>query len=437
MNASALVQELEQVGPQQYVSDIRGEGRSALDPAIRRHMAQMYVRLRALSRSESSTEAWQLLARNVGPIFESEWKIADANPPLIDELPRATDIGGLRYQPYTNVRILNVYLGTNSDTTTEHAVAAACWRAIHYLSTSWLNYEYRTRLGTEQWNQLHIVSDEVLTRRIEIVSQVLEDAALETGYDRPRLPPLPESWADLAVDSQHQAYLEYFTALTQTTYHDEVTFLRTIHLTEACLWGALMCVISYIQHIEAKRYHDSIPCLEEARRFAVVQTLVFEAMKTMPPEHFADFRDATENASAVQSLSNQLLYIHLYGLLDRKVEMIRTTPELQHLLHYADDDFVTLRKVNASLDFDDPITQEIAVALSGLDKEMQKWRGKHLGVAINYLPPAAPGTGGTEGANYLRQFVRDRFALDSGHVVTAPPQDPAGIQARPVLCSEN
>jgi hypothetical protein len=85
----ALLHELERFGPRRYVyvDKIRQSGRAVLDDSVRQHMAEMYVGLRAISREDRPSHRLRS-TRNIGPIFQSEWKLATMQPPLIGEAPR-------------------------------------------------------------------------------------------------------------------------------------------------------------------------------------------------------------------------------------------------------------------------------------------------------------------------------------------------------------
>jgi hypothetical protein len=48
-----------------------------------------------------------------------------------------------------------------------------------------------------------------------------------------------------------------------------------------------------------------------------------------------------------------------------------------------------------------------------LDRHLLSWRGLHLSFALRYLPPEAPGTGGTAGPSYLQKFFRQSLFTDT------------------------
>jgi tryptophan 2,3-dioxygenase len=273
----------------------------------------------------------------------------------------------------------------------------------------------------------------------------LATAAGRDGSTSAVASPPPARWSDYLPDPEGRRRLEFLTVLPQTDHHEEVTFLRTVHLTETCLWGILTRVMSAVELLKAARWAQAAGCLARATQLAQVQSSVFEIMKTMSPADFLAFRASTGDSSAVQSTTNHLVQIFMQGVDPAKTEALGQVPENQYLLRYANPHFVPLAAVLASVPTDDPDGSAARDEAHRLDREMYRWRASHYGVARRYLPPEASGTGGTAGAAYLKSFVHHRLSGAPGtddeairlELWTDPEPPIRRVRARPVLSWEN
>ena len=135
--------------------------------------------------------------------------------------------------------------------------------------------------------------------------------------------------------------------------------------------------------------HASRQCLSRgANEFAVAQTLAMRILKTMPVENFLAFRDATGDASAVQSASNQLLLIHVLGVDREKVEALAAVPENTYVLQYANPRFVPLKRALQEMPGSGPGADLVLEQALRLDAEMCKWRASHYGSRHGTFPKA-------------------------------------------------
>jgi len=185
-------------------------------------------------------------------------------------------------------------------------------------------------------------------------------------------------------------------------------FLRTIHIAELCFFGLRTIIIETIENLRRQCFPAATKCLNEAIGFAELLHRTFGVLRTMPPDHFADFRDYTENASAIQSRGYQLLDVYFRGVDQHKLRVYKERRHLAFLEKYAHPSFVHLRSLlrqdgtSRSEDW-----QKVMTAAQQLDAKLKTWRGLHVGFALAYLPPAVSGTGGTVGAPYLKQFLHE------------------------------
>ncbi|MER7464220.1 hypothetical protein [Streptomyces sp. NPDC097981] len=398
-----------------YVGNARAVGRDLLDPALRAWMAEAYedtVALLALDRDRLSRSEYTML-RFAELVFQAEWKLTlpegEAPQEVASRGGGPLDRRGKRYQPYGNVRLLNHVLGTRSHAP-DGAVERACWQTIRATAESWRAYEQRTVDGTEKWAQDALPSDGQLTERIARLGSLV---SLSTGRAPalcPAAPEPPRHWRDYVLTPHGPAnVLEHLAVLPQTTQHDEVTFLRVIHLVEATTWGVLARVMSAAEWLRGGRWEYAAECLGRAADLAAAQTEALLVMRrTMPVEHFQGFREATGDASAVQAFPTQLLHIHLLGVHPEKAEALAEATENAYLLMHQNPDFEPLRELLRWVPAE-KAGRRVLDAAHRLDQELFAWRKIHYGVALRYLPTEATGSGGTSGAPYLRSFYQDRL----------------------------
>ena len=150
---------------------------------------------------------------------------------------------------------------------------------------------------------------------------------------------------------------------------------------------------------------------------------IFHMLQTLTPDLFLKFRDATGEASAVQSLNYHMMELAMYGYDARKIEAYSKFDHLRELT------LPPLRSVrplrDAVLRSGDP---ELTEALAGVERTLLTWRGRHYGFGRRYLP-GVKGSGGTEGAGYLKRFVH-KDNLIPEPITTAPGLDLLGFAFR-------
>ncbi|MFE2285348.1 hypothetical protein ACFXDJ_14375 [Streptomyces sp. NPDC059443] len=398
-----------------YIGNARAVGRDLLDPALRAWMAEAYediVVLLALDRDRLSRSEYAMLSF-AELVFQAEWKLAlpegEAPREVASRGGAPLDRRGKRYQPYGNVRLLNHVLGTRSHAP-DGAVERACWQTIRATAESWRAYEQRTVDGTEKWAQDALPSDGQLAERIDRLGSLVSLTVGRAPTLRPAAPEPPRHWRDYVLTPHGPAnVLEHLAVLPQTTQHDEVTFLRVIHLVEATTWGVLARVMSAAEWLRCGRWEYAAECLERAADLAAAQTEALLVMRrTMPVEHFQGFREATGDASAVQAFPTQLLHIHLLGVHPEKTGALAEATENAYVLMHQNPDFEPLRELLRWVP-EEEAGRRVLDAAHRLDQELFAWRKIHYGVALRYLPTETTGSGGTSGAPYLRSFYQDRL----------------------------
>jgi tryptophan 2,3-dioxygenase len=157
--------------------------------------------------------------------------------------------------------------------------------------------------------------------------------------------------------------------------------------------------------------------------YAELPSHIFHMLQTLTPDLFLTFRDATGEASAVQSLNYHLMELAMYGHDARKVEAYL---RFEHLHELTVPPLRSVRPLrNVVLGADDP---ELTEALAAVERTLLTWRGRHYGFGRRYLP-GVKGSGGTEGAGYLKRFVQ-KDNLVPEPITTAPGLDLLGFAFR-------
>jgi tryptophan 2,3-dioxygenase len=173
-----------------------------------------------------------------------------------------------------------------------------------------------------------------------------------------------------------------------------------------------------IEWLKAGRWAYAAGCLHRAARLAQFQLdTLLVLRRTMSVDRFLGFREATGEASAVQTVSGQLLNIHLMGVHPRRVEALAQVPENAYLLLHVNPAFEPLRKALGRVPRDSEPAAEVFSAARRLDDLLFRWRRVHLGLAHRYLPKDAGGSGGTAGAPYLQGLYQDRLFDGAGDLV--------------------
>jgi tryptophan 2,3-dioxygenase len=247
----------------------------------------------------------------------------------------------------------------------------------------------------------------------------------------------PRSWHDYVADPG--LVVEFLTALPQTTHHDEVAFLRTIHLSESCFWGMLVSIMATMDSLTQGAADDAAAALDEAVSFADTLGLALQVLQTMAPGAFLDFGGLTGDASGLQSRAYQLVQIFVFGVDAEKVAILGMIPELRDLLFYANPRFVPLGQALRQAHERGGEDGEVIAAARRLDAAMYQWRSRHKGVATHYLPDDV--LTGAAGRDYLASHYRHRLFAHDGTLEKAPGdllvRPVEGIHARPVLTPTN
>lgn len=391
MRDTKLVEELNKLPINDLIKVQEKYGRLALPSDFRKFWTQEYDRANEILDNDGRG----LRAKRVARLLKIvTYSIATVDPP---EQPS--------YYQYTDAHVLDWFLAPGLCTVSD--LRARILLGIRYLLKDLSRFEGNT-LGGDEANHLASVSLEDIRNRlaqIKSVFQPINDLALDCHVEA--------NWdVDLAhyksiegyVDEPtHLSALVYFSCFALTQFHDEVVFIRVLHASELCFFAIRLCLIAAI---EAIKFGDSLTAESEIRLavgFAKLLHLFLKVLRTMPPNHFGDFRDYTGKASALQSKAYHELDIYLRGVNMSKREHFEKIDYLAPLLRYADPRFISLKDALARI-AGDGTWDPVVMAARELDKQLFTWRGLHLAFAKRYI--TGQGTGGTDGARYLETHLK-------------------------------
>ncbi|MGW7057984.1 hypothetical protein ACWGHM_05510 [Streptomyces sp. NPDC054904] len=196
------------------------------------------------------------------------------------------------------------------------------------------------------------------------------------------------------------ALLAECTRFPRSDLHQEHLFLRSVQSCETLFFLVRRLAV------EVAATKDEFPAraatrLELAGRGALLLNEVFQVLLTLTPEGFMTFRNHTGAASAVQSLNYHAMEISVYGYDPRKTEVFGS---IGHLGILGDPEIRDHQPLSALLK--DTTDERLAAGWVELDRSLSKWRGNHYRFARTYLPSDTPASGGTDGAAYVKRFVK-------------------------------
>jgi tryptophan 2,3-dioxygenase len=217
--------------------------------------------------------------------------------------------------------------------------------------------------------------------------------------------PRGSDWIALANDADGLLGLVLLTALPQSRFHDELMFIRITHLAECCFipaWRALAAAEARSESPErALRLVK-----EAAAQVALLLKLFAGLFRTLPKENFFDgFRPETGGSSAIQSRNYQVLDQAIRGFGAEKVAALAEHP----LVGDVDVDPCAPRRVAESLagraaGWSEADRHQLLYHLDQIQRSFLAWRTFHLGIARDYMPAEARGTGGM-GIGYLERTL--------------------------------
>ncbi|OLF09096.1 hypothetical protein BLA60_21165 [Actinophytocola xinjiangensis] len=299
------------------------------------------------------------------------------------------------YYRYTTLHVVEWFLSQHDD------AFGASLLAIHATLTELSRLE-RKEAGRHTTVPEHLV--ERLRRLHPLIDQVTE------MYIAPYSPLRGVNLVE-GVDGDEQlarglTILKRCTGFRRSDKHDEHVFLRMVIACELVFYMIRWTARQAIRAIGEDRA-EFLFRMGQLTACSELLSAIFHVLRTLSPELFLSFREETGNASAVQSMNYHLMELVVYGYDGRKEEIFT---KLDHLRPIRSDELRAFRSLR------DVVTesgdQELVDAFRAVDRALLTWRGRHYGFGRAYLPDMQ-GSGGTEGAAYLKRFV-NKDGLPSG-----------------------
>ncbi len=396
MQEQHLIRQIEAFPLAEFVTMARECGRLGIDATLRADAARLYKTIHRFRADVSFVPEDAAAILDLAERFlYGEWFIAEH--------------GFANYPSYIGLAIVKCALGVHLREDFRRGWEK-CKASMHILLNDLLSYEVSSLAGIFPWYPNNRVQG-VLCDRIAALHTLQTSLAAPSHGPIPIIPSHIPSWTQYAEKDHEHLTLGHLTALPVSCEHDEYFFMRVLQTSECCYWGALTAVIAAIEAAKFACLEDAIAHMEQALIFLDLLPPITQVLKTMPPEHFWAFRDATDGSSAIQSRWFHLLHIYLHGLDERKISIYADIPEICDLIHYGKPGFVSLRSLLR--DFADrppPEFDTFAETASRLDASLYAYRCVHLGIVHRFLPPEAKqGTGGTSGIPYLRKHLTRRL----------------------------
>nr|UQE86020.1 tryptophan 2,3-dioxygenase [Archangium gephyra] len=361
-----------------YCEDIaqrqKKAGRAALPAAEREELSRLYDRVSV----EGPTEEEEILALLTRP-FSRRLAIPE-------------------YYQYTSLHVYDWFLSHYREDLLRGSIVALHTTLVDLLSVE----EQEARSDEAPPAYLH----ERIRGLRGLLGQLDEIAVDRNG---------PVFVADVLKDSKKDAteqwrafVLARCTGFRRSTAHDEYIFLRSVHACEVVFFLVRWLALRVTERIEAER-KEAVFLLGQLTAFADLLNRIFDVLKTMSPERFMSFRAQTGAASAVQSLNHHAMEIAIFGFDPKRASVFDGFEHLKRLNEPLFREHESLRSVIAAA-----ADGELAEGFAKLDRCLLRWRGGHYGFARKYLPADIKGSGGTEGAPYLKRFIKKDDCLSGG-----------------------
>lgn len=291
-------------------------------------------------------------------------------------------------------------------------MASDLLRGIYNLAYCFLIFEKKTLAKEEKYYgasadnidlEKRVSLLEKFLNKVNNISNVIIDKEFQP------LKSSPKTLLEYVSEKDRIAGLVDFSCFPQTNYHDEYTFIRTIQISEFCFIALNNIVKRIVNNINLQEFGKVEILTKNAILYIDLLYNIFRVLRTMPAKpknNFADFRNHTGNASAIQSKTYQELEVLLYGIRKNKRQVYENMKELdfinKNLKYYEENNIAHLIREGK---LDD--NTEVFQLLKKMDNKFIKWKALHLGFALTYLPEHTTGTGKTEGAPYLKAIYKN------------------------------
>jgi tryptophan 2,3-dioxygenase len=207
----------------------------------------------------------------------------------------------------------------------------------------------------------------------------------------------------------------------RSEHPDELLFI-VVHQASELWFKEILHELDLL--VDAFRAHEPEFALFRMGRINALMRIVsaqLSALETLPPQHFAEFRQHLGSSSGSQSVQFRAIeaasglrephFMHVlqeHGDIPPLVQQALARPTLQDLFmdllaaqHVALETLYTGERPT-TLFF-------LAEALLEYEQQFGQWRFKHVQLVERVLGPLTGGTGGTLGAKYLARTIDQKF----------------------------
>jgi tryptophan 2,3-dioxygenase len=228
-------------------------------------------------------------------------------------------------------------------------------------------------------------------------------------------------------DVNYQSYLSLDELLSlqhprsSPEHPDEMLFI-VVHQASELWFKAILHDLDGLVDSLAKR--DAGQTLWHVQRLNVLVRIVsaqLSSLETLPPQHFAQFREFLGTSSGAQSVQFRAIeaasglrdphFMHAleeHGPVPDLVRRALERPTLQDLfLNLVEANGTTIE--NLYLGPGPSMLFFVAEALLEYEQQFAQWRFKHVQLVERVLGPQTGGTGGTLGSRYLMRTIDQRF----------------------------
>jgi tryptophan 2,3-dioxygenase len=207
----------------------------------------------------------------------------------------------------------------------------------------------------------------------------------------------------------------------RSAHPDELLFIVVHQASELWFKEILHELDLLVQAFEAHEAEFALFRMGRINALVRIVSAQLSALETLPPQHFAEFRQHLGSSSGSQSVQFRAIeavsglrephfmqVIQEHGAIPAIVERALARPPLQDLY------LALLQKQDIELESlyvgERPTTLFfLAEALLEYEQQFGQWRFKHVQLVERVLGPLTSGTGGTLGAKYLSRTIDQKF----------------------------
>lgn len=270
-------------------------------------------------------------------------------------------------------------------------------QAVVLLEDLW-DFERRTLAGNERFNTCCMPATNLLEARIAHIEKVLKSvgSALEHFRSASQIPIDPGPWLLASL-------------LPQSTVHDEVAFIRTLHVFECECDAILPLLEESIDLLQARAITDAARAIRSLNRAAGLFVQTTGILGTLTPSSFSSFRDVTDGSSAVQLEKIKVIEAAAAGMSVER-EQSAAIRHLAAVRCRLDSSRPTLSDLAHRLEEDGGLGDRVKDELLTFEQCFMKWKAVHFALAMKmFAGRDITGTGGTVGVAYLRRWRDERL----------------------------